>query len=413
MKRLSIVLLPFIMLVLGFFFVAEGAEKQIVNYWSRKTGPDQVVIQEAVETFNRQNPQVEVKFQVMPWGAAYYSRIRTAILTGQPPEIFDIAPWLGTYFLPYVQTFTEADFAGLGIKKADYTAEAIDGVRYGDRFVGVPLSVLTLALYYNKDLFQKAGLDPEKPPKDLKEFLDYAKKLTRDTDGDGKIDQWGWMFGDSHSLNPNAWIWESILVSNGGSLLNKDLTRVAFEGKAGVDALQLLIDFAYVQKVAPPELSDPTKAFVAGKLGMTVGGIWMIPAYKGKVRFGTAPLPQLGSKRPASWGSLDVYVFPKHTPASLAFAKWMAGPEGQKFYARTHLPARLEILRSPAVTADPYLSALAKGVGQTFIPSAHKDLMEVYDRAWKAIQSAYVRILTPQQALDQAAKESNEILSRK
>jgi len=411
MKRFLISLFLATMLVSGFVFIVQAAEKQIVNYWSRKTGPDQVVIQEAVEAFNRQNPRIEVKFQVMPWGAAYYSRIRTALLTGQPPEIFDIAPWLGTYFLPYVQTFTEADFATLGIRKADYTVEAIEGVRYGDRFVGVPLSVLTLALYYNKDLFQKAGLDPEHPPKDLKEFLDYAKKLTRDTDGDGKIDQWGWMLGSS--LNPNAWLWESILVSNGGSLLNKDLTKVAFEEKPGMDALQLLLDLAYVHKVAPPELADPSKAFVAGKLGMTVGGIWMIPAYKDKVRFGSAPLPQLGSKRPAQWGSLDVYVFPKHTPPSLAFAKWMAGPQGQKFYARTHLPARLEILRSPAVTADPNFSALAKGIGQTFIPSPHKDLMEVYDRAWKAIQSAYVRTLTPQQALDQAARESNEILLKK
>jgi multiple sugar transport system substrate-binding protein len=411
MKRLALALGSLTMLVLGCVFIAHGADKQIVNYWSRKTGPDQLVVQEAVAAFNRQNPQIEVKFQVMPWGAAYYSRIRTAILTGQPPEIFDIAPWLGPYFLPYVQPFTEAEFAGLGIKKTDYAAEAMEGVRYGDRYVGVPLSILTLALYYNKDLFQKAGLDPDRPPRDFKEFLTCAKKLTRDTDGDGKVDQWGWMLGNS--LNPNAWLWESILVSNGGALLNKDLTRVAFEGKPGLDALQFLTDLAYGQKVAPPELADPSKSFVAGKLGMTVGGIWMIPAYQGKIRFGTAPLPQLGSNRPASWGSLDVYVLPKHTPAALAFTKWMAGPEGQKYYAKMHLPARLEVLRSSAITADPHFSALAKGIGQIFIPPAHKDLMEVYDRAWKAIQSAYGKSLSPQQALDQAARESNEILGRK
>ncbi len=411
MKRLATAVLSLTIMVLGFVFTAYGADKQIVNYWSRKTGPDQLVVQEAIATFNRQNPQIEVKFQVMPWGAAYYSRIRTAILTAQPPEIFDIAPWLGPYFLPYVQPFTEADFTSLGIRKADYAAEAIQGVRYGDKYVGVPLSILTLGLYYNKDLFQKAGLDPERPPRDFKEFLACAKKLTRDTDGDGKIDQWGWMLGNS--LNPNAWLWESILVSNGGSLLNKDLTKAAFQGKPGLDALQLLIDLAYGQKVAPPELADPSKSFVAGKLGMTVGGIWMIPAYQGKIKFGTAPLPQFGSNRPASWGSLDVYVMPKHTPAALAFAKWMAGPEGQKYYAKMHLPARLEVLRSAAITADPNFSALAKGISQIFIPPAHKDLMEVYDRAWKAIQSAYGKALSPQQALDQAARESNEILTKK
>ena len=411
MKKLSVILLIAIFCILSSNFLAGAAEKQVVNFWSRKTGPDQLVIQQAVEAFNNEHPQIEVKFQVMPWGPAYYSRIRTAILAGQPPEIFDIAPWLSTYFLPYVQSFSEGDLAALGIRKGEYASEAIEGIRYGDRYIGVPMSILTLALYYNKDLFQKAGLDPERPPRDFKEFIEYAKKLTLDTDGDGRIDQWGWMLGNS--LNPNAWIWESILVSNGGSLLSKDLSKATFEGKTGLEALQFLLDLAYVHKVAPPEAGDPAISFAAGKLGMTIGGIWMIPAYKGKVRFGAAPLPQLGSKRSAQWGSLDVYVFPKHVPHALTFAKWMAGPKGQKYYAKTHLPARLEVLRSPAVTDDPYFSALSKGIPQTFIPSPHKDLMEVYDRVWKAIQSAYTRSITPQQALEQAARESNEILGRK
>jgi len=411
MKKFSICFSFLTVLILSPLLIAHAAEKQIVNYWSRKTGPDQMVIQEAVDAFNKQNPQIEVKFQVMPWGAAYYSRIRTAILSGQPPEVFDIAPWVGPYFLPYVQTFTEADLSSLGIRKGDFSTEAIDGVRLGGRYVGIPLSLLPLGLYYNKELFKKAGLDPERAPRDFKEFLDFAKKLTRDTDGDGKTDQWGWMLGSS--LNPNVWLWESILVSNGGSLLSKDLTEVAFDGKEGIEALQLLLDLVQVHKVAPQELGDPAKLFVAGKLGMTVGGIWMIPAYKGKVPFGVAPLPQFGSKRPAAWCSLDVYLLPKPHPQALAFSKWMAGPQGQKYYAKIHLPARLEILRSPAVTDDPHFSALAKGLGQIFMPAPQKDLMEIYDRVWKAVQSAYNLSLSAPKALEQAAKESKEILERK
>jgi multiple sugar transport system substrate-binding protein len=398
-------------LLWGIAGVGQGAEKQVVNYWSRKAGPDNAVMQEAVEAFNRQNQQFQVKYTATPWGATYYSRIRSAILAGQPPDLFDIAPWVGSYFLPYVQTFTEAELAALGVRKADFVPEAIEGVRYGDRYIGVPLSIIPLGLHYNKDLFERAGLNPEKPPRDLKEFLEYAKKLTRDTDGDGKTDQWGWMLGDS--LNPGVWLWESILVSNGGTLLSEDRTRVAFNGKPGLDALQLLIDLSRVHKVAPPALADPSVAFVAGKLGMMYHGIWMISGYKGKVRFGTAPWPQLGSKRPAAWASLDVFVLPKHTPGALAFAKWMAGPEGQTFYAKMHLPARLEVLRSPTVTADAHYGPFAKGMDRIFIPADHKDIMEIYDRVWNAIQRAYIGTVTPQDALDQAAREANEILARK
>lgn len=388
-----------------------AAERQVVNYWSRKAGPDHAIIQEAVDAFNRQQAAVEVKFQVMPWGGAYNSRIRTALLAGKPPELFDIAPWVGPYFLPYVQTFTAADLAGLGVRKEDFVAEAVEGVRFGDRYVGVPLSVLPLALYYNRDLFQQAGLSPDRPPQDLKEFVEYARRLTRDTDGDGKPDQWGWMLGTS--LNPNAWVWESMMVANGGSLLSDDRTQPAFNGAAGRAALQTLLDLARVHKAAPPELGDPAKAFVAGKLAMTIGGIWMIPGFKGKVPFATAAVPQLGSKRPAVWASLDVYVLPKHTPGGLAFARWMAGPDGQRHYARTHLPARLEVLRSTAVTGDPHFAPLARGMNRIFVPAPHKDLMEIYDRVWKAVQAAYTGALAPEQALEQAAAEAGEILRRK
>lgn len=409
-RRCASALTVALLLVGGADSVVAG-ERQVVNYWSRKAGPDHVVIQEAVEAFNRQQTVVEVKFQVMPWGGAYNSRIRTALLAGKPPEVFDIAPWAAPYFLPYVQTFAASDLAALGVRKEDFVPQAAEGVRFGDRYVGVPMSVLPLALYYNRELFQQAGLNPDQPPRDLKEFIDYAKRLTRDTDGDGKPDQWGWMLGAS--LNPNTWVWESMLVANGGSLLSDDRTKAAFNSPAGRAALQTLLDLARVHKAAPAELGDPAKAFVAGKVAMTIDGIWMIPGFKGKVPFASAAVPQLGGSRPAVWGSLDVYVLPKHTPGALTFAGWMAGPEGQRYYARAHLPARLEVLRSPAVMGDPHFAPLAKSMDRIFVPAPHKNLMEVYDRVWKAIQAAYTGGVAPEKALEQASTEASEILRRK
>lgn len=419
MKRSFLSCLAVIFLVAGWDPVVMAADKVVVNYWSRKAGPDHAIVEEMVEQFNKTHPGIEVKFQVMPWGAAYYSKIRSSILAGNPPEIFDVAVYAPPMFRQHVESFSKQELEAMGIQERDHLWTAMEPVRFDDRYYGISLGMLPLGLYYNKDLFSRAGLDPEKPPRNLAEFVECGKKLTKDTNGDGKVDQWGFMVGKT--ANPNLWIWESILVQNGGSLFNKEKTKAAIHSKAGLEALNIMLDFSRKYKISPPTLSDSAAAFVAKKVGMFIGGIWMVPSFKKKVpSSAAAPVPQFGSRTPAAWSSMDIYLYPKGKrketkkwKATMTYSQWVAGAEGQKFYAQFFLPTRLETLKSPAIQADPYMSRFAAGSGNLFFPPAHPSTQEIYDITWNAIQGAFAGTLTAEKALAQAEEQANKVLAQK
>jgi len=416
MKKLGLSVLAATLLMSG---AAIAAEKQIVNYWSRKGGPDHLVVQEMVKEFNRIQSEIEVKVQFMTWGGAYYGKVRSSILAGKPPQIFDVAAYAPPMFRDYVESFTEDELAKMGIKVSDYVQSAWDVAKYKGRYYGTVYGILPLGLYYNKDMFEAAGLDPNKPPTNLDEFLSYAKKLTKDTDGDGKVDQWGFML--RNAMNSTPWEWESILVQSGGSLLNADMTKAAFNTKAGRDALNLMLDFSRKHKIAPPTLADAWKAFATKKVAMIFSGPWLIPGFKEKVRFGTAPMPQFGSVRPAAWSSLDMYFFPKgwrkdtkKWEATMNYASWVAGDEGMKFYAKMFVPTRLKELKSPIVTENPYMAGFAKEVeaGAIYFAPAHKDMQEIYGIVWNNLQGAFAGKMSAEEALSKAEEQVNRILAR-
>jgi multiple sugar transport system substrate-binding protein len=419
MKRFFLPVLSILFLIGSSNFIAMAGDKVTVNYWSRKAGPDHAIVEKMVDQFNRTHEGIEVKFQVMPWGAAYYSKIRSSILAGSPPEIFDVAVYAPPMFRQYVESFSKQELEEMGINEGNHLWKAMEPVKFDDRYYGISLGMLPLGLYYNKELFAKAGLDPEKPPRNLTEFVEYGKKLTKDIDGNGKIDQWGFMVGKT--TNPNLWLWGSILVQNGGSLLNKNKTNAAINSKAGLDALNIMLDFSRKYKISPPMLTDSAASFVAKKVGMFIGGIWMVPSFKTKVpSSASAPLPQFGSESAAAWSSMDIYLFPKGKrketekwKAAMAYSKWVAGPEGQKFYAQFFLPTRLETLKSPAIQADPYMSRFASGSANLFFPPAHPATQEIYDITWSAIQGAFAGNLTAEKALAQAEEQANKVLSQK
>ncbi len=416
MKKIGLLALSAMFLMSGTAF---AAGKEVVNYWSRHGSSDVAIMQKMVGEFNASHPGIDVKLQFLTWGGAYYGKVRSSILAGNPPQIFDVAAYAPPMFRNNVESFSAEELAKLGINLSNFVPSAWKAVEYKGRYYGTVNAILPLGLYYNTDMFKKAGLDPSKPPRNLKEFLEYAKKLTVDTNGDGKIDQWGFML--RNNFVPTPWIWESILVQSGGSILNKDLTKATFNTKAGIDALNLMLNFSRKYKIAPSTLADTTTAFVAKKVAMVISGPWDIAGYKGKkMAFGTAPMPQFGTQKPAAWSSLDIYFFPKGLrkdakkwKATMTFAAWAAGPGGGKYYAQMFLPSLLSVLNGP-VMKDPYMSGFAREAtsGGIYFPQAHKAMQEIYAAIWSNLQGAFAGKMTAEEALSLAEEQTNRILAR-
>lgn len=149
----------------------------------------------------------------------------------------------------------EKDFESEGFHEAMFAAGTIDDTVYG-----VPFAISLPVAYYNLDLVRQAGGDPQHLPETWDELIALATRI--DALGD-----------DIHGVTPEwsitgNWFWQSLVFANGGTMMNDDETKVAFDGEAGQQAIDVLARM--VRQAHAPNLSgtDMRTAFAAGKVGI-------------------------------------------------------------------------------------------------------------------------------------------------
>jgi len=206
------------------------------------------------------------------------------------PDIFYVGPEAVAsnvddgYLLPldqYVDAATVND-----LWPAITNAYRYDGTAAGNgSLYCLPKDLSTFAFAYNKDIFDAAEVaypDPENPYT-WDEFVEVCKKLTKDTNGDGEIDQWG-------VANAFQWSLDSFIYTNGGHFLNEDYTKVVIDGqKEFVDALQYFADLTVKYEVTPTYEQDVAlggyQRWLAGQLGFYACGTWDVAAFMNKETF--------------------------------------------------------------------------------------------------------------------------------
>ncbi|MDO8479671.1 MAG: ABC transporter substrate-binding protein [Candidatus Rokubacteria bacterium] len=320
---------------------AEAAQKTKIEFWTYYTGPDGKVMASVVEAFNKQSPDVEVAFRVPGWGADLTTKVATAMVAGAPPALLALHDWEVPAFKGKIHRLTDEELAKLGIKKADFYETPWNlGVFEGER-LGIAESTGTVNLYYNRDMFKAAGLDPNKPPTNREEFVSAAVKLTRDLDGDGKIDQWGFCPRTRTHPDYHTWIWQ-----NGGQYLTSDRKKAAFNTPEAEAALQFGRDLIFKYKVCPPDPgrgTAPQDEFYAGRQAMHINGPWEVSkmlqqnAEKG-THFDVAKIPWIFDKVKSIYGSNHVWIYPirrsedkAQFQAALKFTAWFF-KEGNKLW---------------------------------------------------------------------------------
>lgn len=302
--------------------------RQSLRFWHGFTGKDGEVMLELVRRFNRENPDVEVTVQRLPWGT-YYNKLFVAGLADRAPEVF-IAHSVALARLQRAEFIRPVDdlAAGAGPRAPalpldDFDASALDAVRAGGRLYGVPLDVHPVGLLYNRTLFREAGIvdangEPA-PPRDWESFVDALRKLKRDTNGDGRIDQWGFAFeGDSHN------ILLSWMRQFGGTLLNEARDRPTLVSPENIAALELARRLVVEERLAPrPEDETSWASFLQGRVGMFIGGVFMLRSLETQttIDYAAAPLPRFGP-RPAVWAESHVLCLPQGLDEAATSAAW-------------------------------------------------------------------------------------------
>jgi multiple sugar transport system substrate-binding protein len=315
-----------------------------ITYWASNQGAtmdqDKQVLTKAVARFKQQTG-VTVNFKVIPW-SDLWNNITTATTSGRGPDVLNIGnTWSASLqatgaFLP----FTGEDLQAIGGKdKFVQTSLAASGAP-GKDITSVPLYGLSYGLFYNKKLFRQAGI--ASPPKTWSEFVADAKKLTKDANGDGKVDQWG-VAVEGASLTENAH-WAFILGRQNGGRLFDASGKPTFTAPPIVKGVQSYVDLMDSDKVASPsnaQYSDGTQTlaqFAKGKAGMV---LWQNNAENNikadgmkSSEYGVAEVPVMdGSSTPimthVAGINLSIFQNTKNKDAALAFVKFMTSPQEQ------------------------------------------------------------------------------------
>ncbi len=201
----------------------------------------------------------------------------------------------------------------------------IDGKTYG-----IPFQRSTPVLYYNKDAFRAAGLEPGKPPETWTDIVEMGTKLTI-RDADGNVRQWGTRI----ALGVGAfWLFGGLVIQNGGELASPDGKTTYFDDPRVIGALQYLVDLSTKHQVMRPGVIDwgtTPKAFLEGQTAMmwtSTGNLTNVRS-NASFEFGVAMLPK-GVQRGAPTGGGNFFIFKDSTDeqkkASVEFIKWMTAP---------------------------------------------------------------------------------------
>jgi len=200
----------------------------------------------------------------------------------------------------------------------------------GGKTWGIPFQRSTVVMYWNKEAFKEAGLDPNKAPQTWAELKDYATKLTK-KDASGKVTQWGVQIPSSGFP---YWLFQILTTTNDAVLMNDAGNAVKFDDPKVIEALQYWVDLGKAG-VHPPgvvEWGTTPKDFFERKAAIvftTTGNLTNVKN-NAKFDFGVGMIP--GNKRKGSpTGGGNFYIFKKSTPAqqeaAFQFVKWITQPE--------------------------------------------------------------------------------------
>jgi multiple sugar transport system substrate-binding protein len=396
---------------------AARAQTVEIEYWQYVFEARIKAMDELIKRFESANPTIKVKHTTFPY-ADYQTKIAAAIPAGQGPDVVQLFyGWLDNFVgAKFIQPLPRDAFPPAMIERDFYGI--VSAMKRNGEYYGLPTAVRSLGLFYNKNLFKEAGLDPANPPKTLDQFLEAAKKTV-------KRDAAGNMISEGVTLDfPGQdyhWWREVLLRQMGGAPYSADNRKVTYDSEAGAKALNYYADLQRVHKVGQVGFMDEGQAaFRAGRAAMTIDGTFRLGSFGGIKSFewGVTELPAGPDGTKSNFASYWVNAITTRPTgakleASKKFLAYLTSPEAMQIWLDTvgELPAR----KSVAETAQnlshpiyaPFLKALAYSQATVFVDeSAQRQVsLDLINRVLIQNQDAKA-------ALAEAAKSEQAILDR-
>ncbi|MFD9944287.1 ABC transporter substrate-binding protein [Nonomuraea sp. NPDC059023] len=384
--------------------------KTTLRYFTFSAAPDHVKdLDEITAAFEKANPTIDVVVETAPY-EQYFTKLQTSIAGGTAPDTFEL-----NYenFVTYAGAGSLLDLgavAGDGDSSA-YAAESLNSFKHDGKQYALPASFSTVVLFYNKDLFKKAGIEPPTADWTWADEQAAAEKLT---------DKKARVYGDYQPVQ--FFEFYKTLKQAGGEFLSADGKKATFNSPAGVKAATWLV--SKVGKTMPTEAEIggtadyDTNLFKSGKLAMWHNGIWQFAGLK-DVPFEWDVVVEPGDSAKASavfHNAVAASATTKNGKAAYAWAKFLSSSD---VAANTRIASSWEL---PPVSDQQLLAGYLKdpkpanrqavfdSLKSIALPPVIKRQQEMQDAVTKELTEAAAGRKPVEEALKSAATKVDALL---
>lgn len=380
-------------------------EPVTIKYMTFSAAPNHIEDLEAmIAAFEEANPMIKVEYETASWDD-YFTKLQTQVASKTAADVFEL-----NYenFVTYASKGALYDMDSLIAADGDFDPSvfnetALGAFKYEDKQYGLVESFSNVVLYYNKDLFDQAGLAYPDASWTWEDELAAAQKLT---DKDAGV--WG-------SYSPiQFWEFYKTIEQNGGKIFNDDKTEVLIDSPENIETLTWMIDKIHKYEITPTDelMSGQSDGdlFKAGKIAMLRSGIWMFSAFE-EADFEWDIALEPGNTQKAHHFFSNGVAISKDTEHAEAAWKWV------KFFTSSKEAATIRVASSwelPALTDETILKAyldknppqsrqvVFEALDSLVVPPVIENWNELTDIVGKELDQAKLGSKTPEEALKDA-----------
>ena len=420
-RFLTILAVMFLMLALG---AAVGAQDDVIEieYWQYNFAARVDAMNMLIEQFEAENPDIRIIHN----SDIPYANFRDELAASAPAGV---GPDIVTLFYGWIPAFVDAGYLAPLPEEPfseDFILETFSPMVANSKFEGsywaIPTAVRSLALFWNKDIFAAAGLDPETPPATLDEFVDIALATTTYDGGDDifSITQQG--HAPALAAQDHHWFREVLLRQFGGVPYSDDGRTVTYNSEEGCAAFSWLAAFETEHKTGSNDLfEDATNSFINGAAALHVDGsfrVGTIARNNPDLNYGVTELPIGPNGEQHTFGSYWTHGItrranddPARMEAAVKFLQFITRPEAGTLWVNSvgELPAQLAAASDEGILNDPILGAFSAGLEYahaTFFVDESAQRQVLID----AFDNVRLGGMDPCDALDEAAAAEQELL---
>lgn len=362
MKRTQLRTILVLTALLSLLVVAGGVTAQdgptVLTFWNGFTGPDRPAVEGLVAQFNESQDEYVVEMTIMPWDSLYQTLLG-ALSAGEGPDL------IGVNF-NYVPVYAESGYVadlgeymteGSNLDPALWPETLVERLQYDDTFYAVPMNFATLMLYYNKDIYTEAGLDPENPPTTWDAWIEALRTITDE-------DTYGMGLPERETI-PN---WPILLWGAGGDIIMNG--ESGLNSPETLEALNTWGPLVRDEAVSPFGLTgaEADTLFQSGRSAHDVTGPWMVNGFlEAGLNFDVAPIPA-GPAGPVTLADSVVFMVDEtseHKDGVVEFMDFWNSIDSQLYWSTEtgFPPARLDLSDSEELfDANPWAAKFASQV---------------------------------------------------